>query len=627
MTLTTATKKVCTVLGIRPDFIRMSHVLRKLDASERIDHVMIHTGQHYDEALSGVFFSQLGLRPPDFILEMGKQSTNHAEQLAYLSTHLFPLFRRLRPDLIVFLGDSNTVAVSIVLKKEGYRICHIEAGMRSGDKRMLEEINRIVCDHCSDLLFVYHPDYRDNLLRENISSSSIHVVGNTIIEPLQDFLPDLVSVPKSRNFILMDIHRPENFRYPNRLRHILDFGNICAQRYCVPVYLLDFPSLRAPLASQDLGTISVVPLMSFKEYLTRVYHARFLISDSGTGQEEPAFLGTKVVVPRDFTERPQSYAAGCSFPLRMTPRRDDEVFTFLESNEMDVSWLGKGDTSDRIVRHMNEFLFLDLFLATRMEKNRGCVEMSPFPHLVVDNFLPLQIAQKMQEDILECDPDMFDRYDNPFERKNTFRDKHGFPDSCRDVFDALQSPVFLTALNTLFGDRRIILDEHKHYWGIHTYKTNDYLDIHVDADVHPLQKIKKYLTLGIYLSPDWKDDDHGHLELWEGTPSSLPQPRISACAKTISPVFNRMVIFQCTDDSWHGNPTPVRRNGRIFCTLSYLTDEITPLSHRERALFIALPTEIENEEKNRLRQIRADASSYMSVYDTSASFSKKELLK
>ena len=157
------TKTIVSITGIRPDFIRMSFVFKELDKT--FNHILIHTGQHFNPNMSEVFFQQLNIRQPDYILDTGKSSSNHYEQLAYLTTELPKLFERhnINPDLILFLGDSNSAGVAFPLKKQGYRIAHIEAGMRSYDKRMLEEINRTVCDHCSDILFVYHDDYKKQL--------------------------------------------------------------------------------------------------------------------------------------------------------------------------------------------------------------------------------------------------------------------------------------------------------------------------------------------------------------------------------------------------------------------------------------------------------------------------------
>ena len=183
-------KTIVTITGIRPDFIRMSFVFKELD--KVFNHILIHTGQHFNPNMSEVFFQQLNIRQPDYILDTGKSSSNHYEQLAYLTIEIPKLFDKhnINPDLILFLGDSNSAGVAFPLKKQGYRIAHIEAGMRSYDKRMLEEINRTICDHCSDILFVYHDDYKKQLELENIKKN-VFVVGNTIVEPVNLFSKQL----------------------------------------------------------------------------------------------------------------------------------------------------------------------------------------------------------------------------------------------------------------------------------------------------------------------------------------------------------------------------------------------------------------------------------------------------
>jgi UDP-N-acetylglucosamine 2-epimerase (non-hydrolysing) len=356
-----AKKTVVTITGIRPDFIRMSFVFKKLDI--HFEHILIHTGQHYDTLLSDVFFDDLGIRTPDYVLETGQKSSNHFEQLAYLSVAIPELFQKnnINPDLILFLGDSNSAGVSFPLKKAGYKIGHIEAGMRSYDKRMLEEINRTVCDHCSDLLFVYHDDYFKQLALENIHKN-VHVVGNTIVEPLQLFRDQIVTALKRNDMILMDVHRPENFLYKDRLENLFLFANQCIQKYGIPVKLLYFKRLDDAIKNFELslGDITMIPLLPYKDYLDTVYNSKFIISDSGTGQEEPALLGCPVVVPRDYTERPQSYQYNCSTQLKLDECNFDEVHDWLkdvfEGNRiMSVDWLGDGTTSEVIIQGIHEF--------------------------------------------------------------------------------------------------------------------------------------------------------------------------------------------------------------------------------------------------------------------------------
>jgi len=352
-------KTIVSITGIRPDFIRMCKVFAELDA--HYNHILIHTGQHYDTNLSGIFFEQLGIRQPDYILNTGKESANHFEQLSYLTREIPRLFKekQIQPDLIVFLGDSNSAGMAFPLKKEGFTIAHIEAGMRSYDKRMLEEINRTVCDHCSDILFVYHDDYKEQVAKEGITKN-VFVVGNTIVEPFCMFQEQIMSCDKRKDMILLDCHRPENFKYKDRLQNIIRFANQCATRYQLPVKMLYFKRLQDALTMYqiDLGAIEMIPLLAYKDYLETVYHSRFIISDSGTGQEEPALLQTPVVVPRDYTERPQSYQYHCSIKLDATTLNSEAVFQWLENSalQIDASWLGDGQTSKQIIGHIRDFL-------------------------------------------------------------------------------------------------------------------------------------------------------------------------------------------------------------------------------------------------------------------------------
>ncbi len=355
-------KVIVTITGIRPDFIRMAEIFKKLD--ENFTHILIHTGQHYDKLLSDVFFEELNIRAPNYVLNTGSESSNHFEQLAYLSKEIPRLFEheQIKPDLILFLGDSNSAGVAFPLKKEGYKIGHIEAGMRSFDKRMLEEINRTVCDHCSDILFVYHDEYKRFLENENIKKN-VYVVGNTIVEVANKVKDEIMSVPKKKDMVLIDIHRPENFKYEHRLRNIIKYGNYIHKKYHIPVKMLYFKRLEDALKQYniDLEYIEMIPLMSYKKYLNTIYHCNFIISDSGTGQEEPALFNTHVLVPRDFTERPQSYEGNCSKYLNVNSydiKIIEDALNWVEDEniKMDLSWLGSGNTSELVINGIKEFL-------------------------------------------------------------------------------------------------------------------------------------------------------------------------------------------------------------------------------------------------------------------------------
>lgn len=352
-------KTIMTVTGIRPDFIRMSKIFSDLD--KNFNHVLVHTGQHYDELLSGIFFNELDIRKPDFNLQIGADGRKHYHQSADLPVKLIELIesQNIKPDLILFLGDSNSVCCAMQLKKEGFKIGHIEAGMRSGDKRMLEEINRTVCDHCSDFLFVYHKDYKENLERENIKNG-VHIVGNTIVEVLRSCYQ--AEGKKKDSHILLDIHRPENFKHKHRLENIIEFAAFCKYMYGLPVKLLNFKRTMNHLKKFkiDLSALDVVELMSYKNFVKEQYNSFFIISDSGTAQEEAALLKTPVLVPRDFTERPQSVESSCSIMINVNSSVNSEtsskVLDFVSEFKPDTGWLGKGNTSKLIIKILKENL-------------------------------------------------------------------------------------------------------------------------------------------------------------------------------------------------------------------------------------------------------------------------------
>lgn len=355
-------KTVATVVGIRPDFIRMSEVFRLLDKNYK--HVLIHTGQHFTENMSDVFFSDLQIRPPDINLQIGRPGLEHYDQLALLAPKLVGAINKIKPDITLFLGDSNSVCASLPLKKEGHRIGHIEAGMRSGDRRMLEEINRIVCDNCSDVHFVYHDNYKVKLIRENIPGKYVYVVGNTIKEVFlknKDFIP--FDAP-TKDFILVDIHRPENFKYEDRLRAIIKYIRATADYYRHHVKWISFGRADQAIARLRNSCVEIdkycsqfefIPPVSFKEFIALQYNANVVVSDSGTSQEETCLVGTKVVVPRDFTERPESVENNCSYLLKLNDPIIHSWNYIDDPTKPNTDWLGDGNTAANIVTGLEDF--------------------------------------------------------------------------------------------------------------------------------------------------------------------------------------------------------------------------------------------------------------------------------
>jgi Rps23 Pro-64 3,4-dihydroxylase Tpa1-like proline 4-hydroxylase len=244
------------------------------------------------------------------------------------------------------------------------------------------------------------------------------------------------------------------------------------------------------------------------------------------------------------------------------------------------------------------------------------MEMEPFPHVVQDGILDPAFALKLQEEILSIPSEEWDRYENPFEQKYTLRDKHRFPPLLSRLFDELTSEDFVSRLSAMVG-YELLLDETRNFWGVHKYGPGDKLDIHVDAGYHPTTGFKKQITLGIYLSYEWREEYGCHLELWRGENCTENTTKIVEKVKSIPPMFNRLVVFTCNDYSWHGNPEPAScppESKRIFITLSYLSRNFQDKNQRVKAFFVARPNDPKDKEKDELRLLRADPTRYKEVY-------------
>ena len=246
------------------------------------------------------------------------------------------------------------------------------------------------------------------------------------------------------------------------------------------------------------------------------------------------------------------------------------------------------------------------------------LQVDPFPYVKQDDFLETSFALKIQNEIMNIPKEDWDRYDNPFEQKYTLRDKYKFPSNLSKLFNELTSPEFVSSLSRLVG-YELLLDTTRNFWGVHTYGTGDKLDIHVDAGLHPTLGLKKQVTLGIYLSYKWKEEYGCHLELWKGerASSKINNPKLIKKLSSIEPMFNRLVLFTCNDYSWHGNPTPANcpsESKRIFITLSYLSKQFEYENKRVKAFFVARPDDEPDEEKDKLRLLRADPEKYKEIY-------------
>lgn len=238
-------------------------------------------------------------------------------------------------------------------------------------------------------------------------------------------------------------------------------------------------------------------------------------------------------------------------------------------------------------------------------------ENKPFSYIFKDNFLQEEKALKIQKEIISLPPDVWDRYQNPFENKYTFRDKFKLPPLTLQLFQQLED--FRGELQKL-SDSPLYLDPTRNFWGIHKFSSGDHLDIHLDASNHPDTNLKKKFTLGLYLtSSNWEKENGGSLELWEGDTKE-----IWSCKSSIEPKFNRMILFDNTDNSWHGSPTPIVCRDdqfRIFITMSYMTDLDPTTNKKKKAYFVPRPSECWTAEKLRLRDLRSEVLSCREVYN------------
>jgi len=300
------------VVGARPNFMKAAPVCRALAERLAVRQTLVHTGQHYDANMSEVFFSQLRMPAPDVNLEVG--SGSHAQQTAEIMRRFEPVVLETKPDLVLVYGDVNsTVAAALVCSKLLIRVGHVEAGLRSFDRTMPEEINRLVTDRLSDLLFTPSEDGDTNLEHEGVPTENIHRVGNVMIDSLIQLLP--VAAQCSRDglpdrYALVTIHRPSNVDDSESLKGVLE--SLLQVNEQLPVVFPVHPRTRQRIA--DFGThlekLYLLEPLPYIEFLALQRRAAVVITDSGGIQEETTYLGVPCLTIRDNTERPVTVTVG-----------------------------------------------------------------------------------------------------------------------------------------------------------------------------------------------------------------------------------------------------------------------------------------------------------------------------
>lgn len=321
--------KLTIVLGTRPEIIKMAPVIREA-ARRRLDFSILHTGQHYSYKLDRVFFEQLELPDPEHNLEVG--SGSHAEETARMLTGIEQVFNAEKPDVVLVEGDTNSVlAGALTAVKMGIRVGHVEAGLRSYDRTMPEEINRVITDHIADLLFVPTEAAAKILHAEGLPPGRVFVTGNTIVDAVYqnrelaaartDVLDRLGLKP--RGFFLATVHRQENVDRPDRFTGILTGLRRLSQDHGFPVIYPIHPRSRSMLDKFGLSTegLTVVEPLDYLEFLHLESRARLVLTDSGGIQEEACILGVPCVTLRDNTERPETVEAGANALAGTIPER------------------------------------------------------------------------------------------------------------------------------------------------------------------------------------------------------------------------------------------------------------------------------------------------------------------
>ncbi len=309
--------KIMTILGTRPEIIRLSYVISLLDQSCR--HVLVHTGQNYDERLSQVFFDELGVRAPDFHLGVRAQSISG--QIGQILERSEELFLKEKPDRVLLLGDTNSGLVAIVARRLGIPVYHMEAGNRCFDDRVPEEVNRRVIDHSSTVLMPYTNRSRENLLAEGFPTNRVYVTGNPIKQIICRFASK-ISASKSMEdvevqtgkFFLVTMHRAENVDTEDRLRELVNALASLYKEYKYPVLCSLHPRTRSKLDSFQIDIshagLRLLSPLGFCDFIHLEQNAFCVLSDSGTVQEEACIFGVPNVTIRDVTERPETVDCG-----------------------------------------------------------------------------------------------------------------------------------------------------------------------------------------------------------------------------------------------------------------------------------------------------------------------------
>jgi len=356
--------KLFLVGGARPNFMKIAPLYRELKKnSDKIETKIIHTGQHYDYAMSKVFFEQLGLPQPDYYLNVG--SSSHAVQTANIMVAVEKVFEQDKPDWLFVVGDVNsTIACSLTAVKLGIKVAHVEAGLRSFDMDMPEEINRILTDRISNLLLCSEPSGIKNLRAEGYDMSKVHLVGNTMIDTLAYHLESIKQNDyyktldlKASNYICLTLHRPSNVDNHNNLLNLFNILEYAAkQSYIIfsahPRTVKNIANFGLKEKFDSIANLKIIDPVGYFEFMNLVVNSKFILTDSGGIQEETTYLGIPCITLRENTERPLTSDGGTN---KVVGTNFDKVATAIKwaaefnRSEYKAPALWDGKAAERIV--------------------------------------------------------------------------------------------------------------------------------------------------------------------------------------------------------------------------------------------------------------------------------------
>jgi UDP-N-acetylglucosamine 2-epimerase len=330
--------KVMTVVGTRPEIIRLSRVMAALDHSEAIEHIIVHTGQNYDYELNQIFFEDLGIRKPDFFLNAAGATAT--ETVGLILIKIDPLLESEKPDAFLVLGDTNSCLCAIPAKKRHIPIFHMEAGNRCFDQRVPEETNRKIVDHVSDINLTYSDIAREYLLREGLPADRIIKTGSPMYEVLNHYLPEINASDilntlhlEENKYFVVSAHREENINSEKNFKGLMDSLNLIAEKYGYPIIVSTHPRTQKMIDSKQMvmrPEVQFLKPMGFNDYNALQMKSYAVLSDSGTISEESSTLNFPALNIRDAHERPEAMEEASVMMVGLNPERIMQGLTQLQ---------------------------------------------------------------------------------------------------------------------------------------------------------------------------------------------------------------------------------------------------------------------------------------------------------